>query len=305
MGKKLTTVAIAYDFDGTLAKGNIQENSYIPEQLNMSKNDFWTEVRNHAKMHQMDEILAYMYLLLFKAKGKDASYTKRTLRKHGKSVKYFSGVKNYFKLINDYAKTKGIKIAHYIISSGTKEMIEGTDIARYFDYIFASSFMYDANDVPQWPAIAINYTNKTQFLFRINKGIQDISDNQTINEYMPESERPIPFSNIIYIGDGLTDVPAMKLVKSMGGNSIGVYDSEKKGTKTKVELLLRQDRVNYVVPANYDEGSPLIKIIKSIIDRIASIASVKEYSKRPKKHEKDLIKKTLSTSNKKTSIVNE
>ena len=283
MAKKTVKIAIAYDFDGTLAKGNIQENSYIPDQLNMSKNDFWNEVGNLADAHKMDQILAYMYLLISKAKENDASYTKTTLRKHGKTVKYFDGVETYFNLINEYAKQKNVKIAHYIISSGTKEMIEGTSISKYFEHIFASSFMYDANNVPLWPAMAINYTSKTQFLFRINKGVLDISDNTRINEYMKESERPIPFSNIIYIGDGLTDVPSMKLVKSMGGNSIGVYDADKKGTKGKVQILLEQDRVNYVVPANYKESSPLVKIIKTIIDNIASTYSVKEYAKKTSK----------------------
>ena len=276
--KNFTKIAIAYDFDGTLAKGNIQENSYIPDQLNMSKKEFWAEVSNLAKTHKMDDILAYMYLLISKAKENNSSYTKATLKKHGKNVKYFDGVESYFKLINNYAKKKNIKIDHYIISSGTKEMIEGTSIAKHFENIFASSFMCDANDVPQWPAVAINYTSKTQFLFRINKGIFDISDSQKINVYMEESERPMPFSNMIYIGDGLTDVPSMNLVKLMGGNSIGVYDHKKKGTKEKVKLLLDQDRVNYVAPADYTDNSPLVTIIKSIIDRIASIYSVKEYS---------------------------
>lgn len=277
MSKKHTTVAIAYDFDGTLAKGNIQENSFIPD-LGMNKKDFWAEVQKMSKKHEMDQILAYMYLLITKAKEKGKSFNKRSLIAHGKDVTYFRGVETYFNIINQYAKSKSINLEHFIISSGTKEMIEGTTIKRNFKFIYASSFLFDQHDVPIWPALAINYTTKTQFLFRINKGILNSWDNSKINEYTPEEDRTIPFENMIYIGDGLTDVPAMKLVKDRGGISIGVYTphSHKKKEVTK---LLKENRVNYVVTADYSEESDLVAVIKSLIDRIAAKSSVSKHAK--------------------------
>lgn len=278
MPKKYTKVAIAYDFDGTLAKGNIQENSFIPH-LGIKKEDFWKEVQNTAHSNEMDEILAYMFCLVQKAKsGGKVKVDKSSLKNHGKSVQYFDGVEDFFPRINKYAKEKNIELHHYIISSGTKEMIEGTTIAKNFKYIYASSFKYDQHDVPEWPAMAINYTTKTQFLFRINKGIESASDNSKINTYTPESERPIPFEYMIYIGDGLTDVPAMKLVKDQGGTSIGVYCPNTRG-KSKVEQLLAEDRVNYVAPARYTENSDIERIVKATVNRIFEKESVGGFSK--------------------------
>ncbi len=178
--------------------------------------------------------MAYMFLLINEAKARGVRFDKNSLKAHGKKVNYFEGVENYFKRIDLYAREKNIRINHYIISSGTKEMIEGTTIARFFKIIYASSFKYDVNNVPEWPAIALNYTTKTQFLFRINKGIDNSWDNSKINNYIPKEERPVPFEHIIYIGDGLTDVPAMKLVKEQGGVSIGVYAPKSKQKRNGV-----------------------------------------------------------------------
>ncbi len=269
MPKAYTKVAIAYDFDGTLAKGNIQENSFLPE-IGISKKTFWKEVKRISEAYEMDEILAYMYLLLEKAKaGNAVRIDKENLKKHGKNVQYFNGVEEYFDRINEYARHNRIKLLHYIISSGTKEMIEGTTIAKKFDYIYASSFMYDQHHVAVWPALAINYTAKTQYLFRINKGIKNAWDNSKINSYTPANERDIPFEHMIYIGDGLTDVPAMKLVKSQGGCAIGVYAPNTR-QKSQVLPLLAQKRVNYVAPADYTQGSDLDTIVKATIDQIAA-----------------------------------
>ena len=277
MSKKYTTVAIAYDFDGTLAKGNIQENSFIPE-LGMDKEAFWKEVKKITKDNEMDEILSYMFLLIKKAKEKEISCRKENFKKHGKTVEYFSGVEQYFKNINAYARTQSIKLEHYIISSGTKEMIEGTSIAKEFEAIFASSFKYDVEGVAQWPALAINYTTKTQYLFRINKGIKNAWDNSSINEYTPPKERPILFENMIYIGDGATDVPAMKMLNYQGGTSIGVYPPNTRGAKTKAKKLLKNDRANYIAKADYSNNSEIDQIVKSILDQISLKASVKQYT---------------------------
>ena len=278
MPARYTKMAIAYDFDGTLAKGNIQENSFIPD-LGISKSKFWGEVRKLSKDNEMDEILAYMYLLINKARQHgEVTFRKDDLKKHGENVVYFKEVEQFFGKINSYAKTKKITLEHYIISSGTKEMIEGTSIAKNFKYIYASSFKYDANNVPEWPAIAINYTTKTQFLFRINKGIDNAWDNSKINKYIPKTDRAIPFERMIYIGDGLTDVPAMKLVKDQGGVSIGVY-APKSPKKKNVEQLLLDNRVSYVARADYSEKSDLNNIIRATIDKVASIAVIEKFAK--------------------------
>jgi len=277
MARKHTIVAIAYDFDGTLAKGNIQENSFIPE-LGIKKSEFWDKVKQITKDNEMDEILAYMFHLITKAKSENVMYDRDSLKAHGKNVNYFDGVENYFKRINKYARQKEIKLDHYIISSGTKAMIEGTTIARYFKTIYASSFKYNQHNVPEWPALAINYTTKTQFLFRINKGIDNAWDNSKINKYVSMKDRPVPFERIIYIGDGLTDVPAMKLIKEQGGTSIGVY-APKSRKKSDVVKLLSEKRVSYVASANYSDKSELDQIIKAVIDKISAISSVEKFAK--------------------------
>lgn len=261
-------VAIAYDFDGTLAKGNIQENSYLPD-IGIEKAVFWKEVGAFAKKHEMDEILAYMRLLLMKADESGVKYSRKEIAKHGKSVKYFTGVKSFFGIINTYAKKKNIILEHYIISSGTKEMIEKTSIAKEFKQIYASSFQYDQNDIPVWPAIAVNYTTKTQFLFRINKGIENTWDNKEINKFTSRKQRYIPFENIIYIGDGDTDIPAMRVVKANGGNSIAVYPLTNEKNKRKAHKLLKEERADYCVPADYRKGKKLMKVLELIVSQIS------------------------------------
>ncbi|SFV88814.1 FIG00854906: hypothetical protein [hydrothermal vent metagenome] len=277
MSKKNTPVAIVYDFDGTLAKGNIQENSFIP-QLRVKKTQFWEEVKQIAKKDEMDEILAYMYLLIKKANESGISCQKSEIKKHGKNVRYFEGVEQYFDKINAYAKGKNISLEHYIISSGTQEMIEGTSIAKEFKYIFASSFKYNHEGVAEWPALAINYTTKTQYLFRINKGIENAWDNANINKYTPLEERPILFENMLYIGDGDTDIPAMKMLNYQGGTSIGVYPANTSGAKSKAQELLKNNRASYIAKANYSENSDLVKIIKGILKQISIKASIKQHT---------------------------
>ncbi len=274
--KKNITIAICYDFDGTLIRGNMQENSFIPD-IGVTKNVFWDEVQVHAKENDMDGVLSYMKLMLEKAKEKRRAFNKSSLFEHGKSVELFPGVEEWFGNIKKYVKQKPrINIEHYIISSGLDEMIKGSKIGREFKHIFASGFMYDANEVPDFPARSINYTTKLQYLFRINKGIKNSWDNSTINKYTPEEERPIPFSQMIYIGDGDTDVPAMKMVNHKGGYSIAVYpprkgnriNQEEKDKKDGVVELQRKNRCQYIAEADYSEDKQLYKIVTNLIDRI-------------------------------------
>ncbi|MDD4142274.1 MAG: HAD family hydrolase [Bacteroidales bacterium] len=270
------TIAIAYDFDGTLAPGNMQEHKFIPE-LGIGNHDFWEEANRLAQENDMDEILAYMELMLEKAKEAGVSIKKESFQHYGKSIEFFENVETYFDRINKYADSKGLTIEHYIISSGLREFVCGTSIARYFKNIFASGFKYDEHDVAVWPALAINYTNKTQYLYRINKGIHNSWDNTLINKYVPDEDRPVPFSDMIYIGDGETDVPAMKMIKYQRGTAIAVYNPATIQSKTSRKSprqicleLIAQNRADYIAPANYTEGSELDIILKRIIDKIAA-----------------------------------
>jgi hypothetical protein len=283
MAKKLQRIAIAYDFDGTLAPGNMQQHSFIPK-LGVDSGTFWKEVKAIAKNNDMNEILAYMHLMLKKAHDKSIPITKKAFVEHGKGMPMFPGVIEYFNKINEYAKSKGLLIEHYIISSGLRDILKGTPIHKEFEMVFASAYKYDVNDVAEWPALAIDYTNKTQFLFRINKGIKNAWDNESINKFMPESERPMPFNRMIYLGDGETDIPAMKMINFQGGKSIAVYNPETKtkaGKKAKMitQELVTQGRANYVAPADYSEGSSLYKIIQLCIDLMAAEVELNSFKK--------------------------
>lgn len=284
MRKGKTKIAIAYDFDGTLAPGNMQEHSFIPS-LKINKKDFWGDVKKMAKDNDMDEILAYMQLMLHKAKEREIPIRRADFIKYGKGITLFNGVEDYFKRINEYAAYRSLVIEHYIISSGLREFIKGTKISKHFTNIFASGFKYDVNGVAEWPALAINYTNKTQYLFRISKGVHNSYDNSTINKSIPENSRPVLFTNMIYIGDGETDVPAMKMTKYKGGAAIAVYNPKVKKTKSKkspkqiCEDLIQQNRADYIAPADYSDGSELDKIIKLLIDKIYTETELKKHSK--------------------------
>lgn len=239
-------VAISYDFDGTLAPGNMQEHSFIPE-IGREKDDFWNEVNAIAKEVNGDTILVYMELMLKESRKNNRTLTRDALRDYGSKIKLFDGVEEYFNEINEYAKEKEAFLYHYIISSGLRDIIEGTSIRKHFTNVFASGFKFNEEGVAEWPALAVNYTNKTQYLFRINKGIENAWDNSVINKYIPKYERPIPFRNMIYIGDGETDVPCMRLLKDADGYSIAVYDINKPGNKELCETLLIQGRCNSII----------------------------------------------------------
>lgn len=264
-------VALCYDFDGTLSPKNMQEYDFIPS-LNIPPQKFWADSQALAKKNGADPILSYMKLMLDEARKADVRFTKDAFTKQGASVELFDGVLEWFDLIGAYGKERKLQVEHYIISSGIKEMIEGTILHRkkVFKEIYACSYIYDQNDVPTWPANVVNYTTKTQYLFRINKGIEDISDNDSVNEFVPEQERRVPFSRMVYLGDGSTDIPCMKLVKNQGGQSIGVYNAREKGKKAEALHLLRDGRVNYVAPADYREGSEVHTYVKLALDKIAA-----------------------------------
>lgn len=257
-------IAIMYDFDKTLCTKNMQEYSFI-KSVGMSEEQFWSKSNALAKGEQMDPVLAYMYEMIDAAKKNDMSIHRLDFVELGKKLKFIKGVETWFERINRFGEENGVKIEHYIISSGLKEIIEGSAIAKEFTEIFACEYMYDVNGIACWPKNVVNYTTKTQFLFRINKGVSDLSDDKTLNDFIPEDERRVPFRNMIYIADGLTDVPCMKLVKNNGGYSVAVYQGKKKDT---ADALMRDNRVDYAEQANYSEGSALEQLIMDMITEI-------------------------------------
>jgi len=269
MGKKLPRAALIYDFDGTLSPGNMQEYGFI-KATGLDSKTFWEKNSGIAEKQEASNILCYMKLMVDQAKNAEISITEKDLNSYGKDVELFDGLDTWFKNINDYGNKKGVKILHYINSSGLKEIIEGTPIAKYFTKIYACSFIYSPEGAPIWPAVAVDFTAKTQFLFMINKGIKDIRENNKVNEFTPENKRPHPFKNMIYFGDGSTDIPCMKLVKQQGGHSIAVYDSKKNGKKAKATKLIKENRVNFVCPTLYTKDGEIYKVVTTIIDKIKS-----------------------------------
>lgn len=261
------TIALIYDFDGTLSPGNMQEYDFIPA-VGKSNKEFWSEANSLAEEQDADQVLTYMARMIQAAKSRGLSLRREAFRESGRRVTLFEGVREWFARINAYGEARGLRILHYINSSGLKEIIEGTEIAREFRRIYACSFLYDVDGIAYWPAVAVNYTNKTQFIFKINKGVESVFDSKQVNRYIPENERPIPFKHMIYVGDGTTDIPCMRLVKNSGGHSIAVYNPAQKGARKEMASLIRDNRVNHVCAADYTEGSEMDTVVKTIIDKM-------------------------------------
>lgn len=268
MRKKRPTVALIYDFDGTLSPSNMQEYDFL-KAIGIKDKKFWAENAGMVSKHNASNILCYMKLMIEKAKATHVSIKRQQFVDFGKSIELYKGVKEWFALINEIGKKVGVNIEHYINSSGLREMIEGTPIAKEFNEIYACSFMYE-DDVATWPAVAVDFTAKTQFLFMINKGISKISENSKVNEYKPDEERAIPFQHMLYFGDGETDIPCMKLVKQQGGYSFAVYKPHNAKKKAAAEKLVNEDRVNFVCPADYSKGSEIHTIVEAVIKKIKS-----------------------------------
>lgn len=262
-----TIIALLYDFDKTLGTRDMADYEFIP-RLGLAPEDFWRAANGLAREQGIDGILAYMYYMIKVSEDMKKKFTREELVGLGKGIEFFTGVKEWFTRINAYGKKLGLTIEHYVISSGLHEIIEGTSIAHEFKRIYASEFMYDENGSPIWPKISVNYTNKTQFVYRINKGVLDIGNDRDLNASTPENSRRVKFTNMIYIGDGLTDVPCMKLVRSSGGTSIALYNDD---TKTStVKDMLAHERVDFAFKADYSEGSDLDVIMHRLLDKLAA-----------------------------------
>ena len=260
------TVALIYDFDGTLAPGNMQEFGLLQAIGYDNPEDFWNLCDHIAKTNDAGGIAIVMYAIQAEAKRRKIRCTKEMFRQFGKDVQLFPGVNEWFNIINQYANQLGININHYINSSGIKEMIEGCPIAKEFEQIYACSYLYDDTGDACWPAVVVDYTKKTQFLFKINKGIKEVSDRVKVNEYLPDEQRPIPFSRMIYFGDGETDVPCMRTVKANGGYSLAIFGNEKK--RQVASQLLEEGRVNFACLADYTQQGELMEIVKHILDKV-------------------------------------
>ena len=271
-------IALIYDFDGTLSPGNMQEFGFI-QAIGQTPEEFWSKSDGIAKGQDASNILAYMKLMYDEAKKNGIRLTREDFRRYGSDIVLFDGVREWFRNVNEYGRRHGVIIEHYINSSGLKEIIEGSSIAKEFKHIFAGSFIYDEAGEAEWPGIAVDFTAKTQFLFKIQKGIFSSRDAKRVNESMAEDAKRIPFTNMIYFGDGETDIPSMKVVNMFGGNAIAVFnptDPRKRGLARK---LLRQGRVNFITPAVYSRESRTFRVVCAIIDKIKADNELKLLSR--------------------------
>lgn len=263
-------VAICYDFDKTLSPDDMQAQGYIQDVYEGDVASFWKETNELATQNQMDDNLAYMYKMVQEAQGL-LKFNRQTLMEYGSRIALFPGVETWFDRINAFGATRGIQVEHYIISSGLAEMIQGTSIAHCFKEIYASAFYYEGG-IAKWPAQVINYTNKTQFLFRISKGVLDVNDSR-VNDRMEREDMRVPFTHMIYIGDSATDIPCMKVISDHGGCAIGVYnphpkDGNEERAKAKVEQLLKDRRIGHYAATDYTEGSALDSLVKDFLLQI-------------------------------------
>ena len=271
-------IALIYDFDGTLSPGNMQEFGFI-QAIGSTPEEFWSKSDGIAKGQDASNILAYMKLMFDEARKNGIRLTREDFRRYGSDIVLFEGVREWFRNVNEYGRRHGVIIEHYINSSGLKEIIEGSPIAKEFKHIFAGSFIYDEAGEAEWPGIAVDFTAKTQFLFKIQKGIFSSRDAKRVNESMAEDAKRIPFTNMIYFGDGETDIPSMKVVNMFGGNAIAVFnptDPRKRGLARK---LLRQGRVNFITPAIYSRESRTFRLVCAIIDKVKADNELKLLSR--------------------------
>jgi phosphoserine phosphatase len=268
------TVALVYDFDGTLAEGSMQEHSLFPA-LGVVPQEFWPMVEADTESANADGILMYMRHILKAAERRGVPITQAMLRQHGAKVPFFPGVLKWFDRINAYALEHfNLELQHFVVSSGNEEIVKGTPIYDSFKEVFACKYIFDEDGRAVWPAVGLNYTTKTQFLFRISKGIHNYWDHKTLNRWMPKEEKAFPFSRMIFLGDGDSDIPSMELVRAEGGYAFAVFDPALWGESScqeKVHRLIAEDRISHAAPGDYCEGSFLDIVMKGVLQRIARL----------------------------------
>ena len=262
---KRPIVAFLYDFDKTLCTSDMEDDAFIPS-LGYTPSEFWAKANGFGYENKMDGLLAYMYTMIRECAAQGIRLDRDYLVRSGEAIELFPGVREWFARITAYGADLGVDVEHYVISSGLREIIEGSGIAHEFREIYACEFFYNEEGLACWPKLDVNFTNKTQFVYRINKGVLDVSDDRTLNDSMPDDSKRIPFTNMIYVGDGLSDVPCMKMMRAYGGQAIAVYQEE---NRQGVEDLLSKGRVDFIFPADYREGTALDSTVKNIIRKMA------------------------------------
>ena len=269
-------IALLYDFDKTLCTTDMEDYTFIPA-LGYKPAEFWKKANDFGYNNRMDGLLAYMYTMIEECRAQNIRLDRDFLVRCGHDIQLFPGVQDWFARINAFGESQGVAIEHYVISSGLREIIEGSGISHEFKEIYACEFFYDAWGLASWPKLDVNFTNKTQFVYRINKGVLDVSDDRTLNASMPDDSKRIPFTNMIYIGDGLSDVPCMKMMRSYGGEAIAVYQEE---NRQGVEDLLSKGRVDFIFPADYRAGTDLEVTVQNIIRKMAITDALTEENSR-------------------------
>ena len=264
MNKK-PIIAFLYDFDKTLCTTDMQDYTFIPS-LGYTPGEFWSIANSFGFENRMDGLLAYMYTMIEECRKKGIRLDRDYLVSCGHAIELFPGVQDWFSRINAFGETLGVEIEHYVLSSGLREIIEGSGVSHEFKEIYACEFFYNEEGLASWPKLDVNFTNKTQFVYRINKGVLDVADDKTLNDSMPDDSKRVPFTNMIYVGDGLSDVPCMKIMRSYGGQAIAVYQSS---NRAGVEDLLAKGRVDFIFPADYREGTGLDVTVQNIIRKMA------------------------------------
>ena len=257
-------IALLYDFDKTLCTTDMEDYAFIPA-LGYTPKEFWYKANTFGRENRMDGLLAYMYTMIAECRAQGIPLTRDFLVRCGQPMELFPGVREWFSRINGFGASLGVEIEHYVLSSGLKEIIEGSGIAHEFKQIYACEFYYRGGEA-RWPKLDVNFTNKTQFVYRINKGVLDVADDRTLNDSMPDDSKRIPFTNMIYVGDGLSDVPCMKMMRAYGGQAIAVYQA---ANRAGVEDLLAKGRVDFIFPADYREGTALDATVRNIIRKMA------------------------------------
>ena len=271
-------IALIYDFDGTLSPGNMQEFGFI-QAIGQTPQEFWSKSNGIAIGQDASDILAYMKLMVDEARKNGIKLTREDFKKYGADIKLYEGVREWFHNVDRYGKEHGVVIEHYINSSGLTEIIEGSPIAGAFKHVFAGSFLYDKNGEAEWPGIAVDFTAKTQYLFKIQKGIFSSRDAEKVNESLADEAKRIPFTNMIYFGDGETDVPSMKLVTMFGGNAIAVFDPSRPGKKEAARKLLKDGRASFITPASYTKDSRTFRLVCAIIDKIKADNELRQFGR--------------------------
>ena len=257
-------IAFRYDFATTQSPPDMDDNAFIPS-LGYTPAEFWGRANAFGWENRMDGLLAYMYTMIQECAAQNIKLDRAFLNHCGESIQLFPGVREWFARINAFGESLGVQVEHYVISSGLREIIEGSGIAQEFREIYACEFYYNENGDACWPKLDVNFTNKTQFVYRINKGILDVSRDRELNDSMPDDSKRVPFTNMIYMGDGLSDVPCMKMMRAYGGQAIAVYQAS---NRQGVEKLLADGRVDFIFPADYREGMELDRTVRDILRKM-------------------------------------